>query len=387
LTIRKIITKTRKNENTKQILFVVSFFRVFVINLEGIRTPVKRVLGLDIGGANLKMAHTDGTARTVPFELWKQPKKLPTALRALVTSASAFDEIAVTMTGESCDCFETKREGVHAILDAVRKVTGRYHTRIWSTAGHFVYLDMARDTPLQVASANWLALATFAGRYAPEGPAMLVDIGSTTADLIPLLDGIPKPQARADADRLKSGELAYKGARRTPVCAIYGWGRVAAEFFATIHDIYLVMGLVPEDPQDCRTADGRPTTRPYAHARLARMLGGDAETIVLKDVEEFAWLAEVNYCIQIACAMFDQGPVLPAPPRKFVLAGSGEFVGQRVVKRFAYMVQHPLRVSHWPAQTLKPRLVSLSRKLGEDLSTAACAYAVAVLAAERDDGQ
>ena len=32
------------------------------------------ILGLDIGGANLKAAHTDGTARSVAFPLWKHPE-------------------------------------------------------------------------------------------------------------------------------------------------------------------------------------------------------------------------------------------------------------------------------------------------------------------------
>jgi len=123
---------------------------------------------------------------------------------------------------------------------------------------------------------------------------------------------------------------------------------------------------------------------------LARMLGGDAETLSREEIETFAALAEVNHCFQIAFAMFEAGSVLPAPPRKFVLAGSGEFVGQRVIKHFATMmldVGPSTRPPHWPAQSLRPRLVSLNRKLGEDLSTAACAYAIAVLAAEHDHDQ
>ena len=39
------------------------------------------VLGLDIGGANLKAAHTGGTVVTRPFELWRRPGELPDALR------------------------------------------------------------------------------------------------------------------------------------------------------------------------------------------------------------------------------------------------------------------------------------------------------------------
>src|SRR5438046_1175169 len=71
------------------------------------------VLGLDIGGANLKAVHADGSARTVRFPLWKQPADLPAALSALLASMPHSTRLAVTMTGELCDCFATKREGVH----------------------------------------------------------------------------------------------------------------------------------------------------------------------------------------------------------------------------------------------------------------------------------
>src|SRR5207247_9017587 len=109
---------------------------------------MKRVLGLDIGGANLKMAHTDGTARTVPFEWWKPPAKLPAALRELVASAPAFDDIAVTMTGELCDCFQTKRGGVHAILAAVETL-GPTRPLIWRNDGQFVDSGTARQSAYQ----------------------------------------------------------------------------------------------------------------------------------------------------------------------------------------------------------------------------------------------
>src|SRR5205807_2474080 len=129
---------------------------------------MKRILGLDIGGANLKVAHTDGTARTVPFELWKQPAKLPAALRELVGSAPAFDQVAVTMTGELCDCFQTKREGVQAILDAVETFAPGRELHVWRNDGQFVDPGTARQTPYQVAAANWLASASFAGRLAEQ---------------------------------------------------------------------------------------------------------------------------------------------------------------------------------------------------------------------------
>ena len=82
-------------------------------------------LGLDIGGANLKAAHSRGDARTAPFALWKKPEGLTSALRELIRSMPPHDILAVTMTGELCDCFVSKREGVEAILESVERVSGR----------------------------------------------------------------------------------------------------------------------------------------------------------------------------------------------------------------------------------------------------------------------
>ena len=229
----------------------------------------RRVLGLDVGGANLKAAHADGAARSRPFALWKDPGGLAGALRDLIADMPDADLLAVTMTGELCDCFESKRQGVIAILDAVQEAAQGKPIRVWRTDGKFVDITEARKTPLQTAAANWLALATFAGRLAPEGPALLFDVGSTTTDVIPLLDGRPKPHGRTDRERLESGELVYTGVRRTPLCALAGG---AAELFATTLDVYLLLDWIAEDAADRNTADGRPATKAAAHARLARMM-------------------------------------------------------------------------------------------------------------------
>src|SRR5262249_14956690 len=148
-------------------------------------------LGLDIGGANLKAAHTDCTARIEPFALWKSPRGLPAALRNLLEGFAAFHQVAVTMTGELCDCFPTQREGVHAILDAVKEVAGGKAARVWQTEGLFVDPAAARAAPLRTAAANWLALATWAGRLVPVGSSILLDVGSTTTDIVPIRDGRP----------------------------------------------------------------------------------------------------------------------------------------------------------------------------------------------------
>ena len=237
------------------------------------------MLGLDIGGANLKAATSAGVGRSMPFPLWKRPDDLAAALECLIGEFPDERELAVTMTGELCDCYASKSEGVLAISAAVAKAANRRgyrEPRIWTTTGRFVTVAEALADPLPAAAANWLALATFVGRLAPRGSALLLDLGSTTADIVPLVDGRPTPRGCTDPDRLASGELVYCGVRRTPLCAIFGLTK-AAEFFATTEDVHLALERLPESPERTDTADGRPATRVHALARLARMECADVE--------------------------------------------------------------------------------------------------------------
>ncbi len=329
------------------------------------------VLGLDIGGANLKAAHSGGAARARPFALWKDPAALPAALRELLRDWPPFDRLAVTMTGELCDCFPSKRHGVAAILDAVEEAAGSVPVRVWQTGGRLADPASARAVPLRTASANWHALATYAGRLAPAGPALLLDIGSTTADVIPLVDGKPVPQGRTDPERLRSRELVYTGVRRTPLCALLGSGG-AAEVFATTLDIFLMFGRIPEDPHDTNTADGRPATRAAAHARLARMLCADMETSTEYERTRLAEQTLLRQVYWLTSAVECVARRLPGPPQTAVLAGSGEFLAELVLRE---------------QKGFPPcRAVSLARSLGPTRSEAACAYAVAVLAAEEAGG-
>ena len=179
-----------------------------------------RVLGLDIGGANIKAATESAAAMSVAFEIWRAPERLAAALSPIVERFASAELLAVTMTAELADCFSTKSEGIDCVLRAVEAVAGKRPIRVWQTSGEFVSPDEAREEPRLTAAANWHALATFVGRLVPRGSALLIDIGSTTSDLIPLVDGLPMPTGRTDVERLQSGELVYCGVRRTPLCAL-----------------------------------------------------------------------------------------------------------------------------------------------------------------------
>jgi probable H4MPT-linked C1 transfer pathway protein len=323
-------------------------------------------LGLDIGGANLKAAHSSGVASLRPYALWKNPDGLPEALRQLIGDMPPHDLLAVTMTGELCDCFDTKRQGVETILAAVELIASDSRFCIWRNDGRFVNFGGARADPLSVAAANWLALATFAGRFAPQGPALLIDIGSTTSDIVPISDGKPVPRGRSDPARLRYHELVYTGIRRTPVCALLG-GAGAAELFATTLDVYLVLEDLPEEKTDGDTADGRPATKAAARARLARMLCADRESCPEREVRKLALQIRHRQLRLLRRAVKYVAASMLGPPTTLITAGSGEFlVGKMLTERHGAAGQR----------------LSLAALLGPSISQAACAYAVAVLAAE-----
>lgn len=319
------------------------------------------MIGLDIGGANLKAANGSGLCASVPFALWKAPDRLAAALKAVLEQFPS-EQLVVTMTGELCDCYSSKREGVCRILDAVETVSAKPF-RVWSTEGAFVTPAEAKEKPLRVGAGNWHALATWAGRLVPTVCSILIDIGSTTTDMIPLENGIPVPQGLTDPERMRSGELVYTGVSRTPVCAILGM-EVAAEFFATMHDVYLILNQTPERPDCLATADGQPATVEQAHARLARMLCADLETSTAEERVTLARRAAEAQAQTLRASMIRVKERLPTVLKTVILSGSGEFVAKDPVP-------------------VECQVISLGETLGEELSAVACAYALAVLGEER----
>lgn len=322
-------------------------------------------LALDVGGANIKAAHTSGRVVSTPFELWKRPAELGRALGEVAGALPASGRVALTMTAELCDCYPTKRAGVRAVLDAVAAALPGRRVFVWGLDARLRPLAEARERPDLAAAANWLALATVAARAVARGAGLLVDIGSTTTDLIPLCDGRVAARGRTDTGRLQSGELVYAGVRRTPVFALADRlpfrGRataLAAELFATTLDIFITLGDIPEDPADVSTADGRPATREASRDRLARTVGADRDGFSAGDAVRLSEAAREAFLARLACAADRLGVGNPAV---IVASGSGEFLARLFAGR---------RLG------AAGRLLCLSEAWGPAASDAACARAL-----------
>ena len=129
------------------------------------------VLGIDIGGANLKFCDADGESHAIPFPMWTDWERLSETLRNVFDehfSAKKPKMIAVTMTAELADCFATRHAGVEYVIGAVEGAFSDLPQRYWLTSGEFGSADDARELPELVAAANWHASATWATRSVPD---------------------------------------------------------------------------------------------------------------------------------------------------------------------------------------------------------------------------
>jgi len=332
-------------------------------------------IALDVGGANIKAAHTAGPARTLPFELWKRPDDLRLVLASLATTFPPCHRVALTMTAELCDCYPTKQVGVNAVLDAVLEAFLGRPIAVWGVDGQFHDVSAIRRQPALAAAANWLALATLVARLVPDGVGLLIDIGTTTTDLIPLNHGQAAARGRTDTERLQNGELVYAGVRRTPICALATElpyrgipTGLAAELFASTLDVYLTLDEIPPDPKDLSTADGRPATKAASRDRLARMIGTDRDTFTDDDALAFAQAADEALLARLESVAARACRATIGPPQFAVVAGSGEFLARRLAQRI-----------------IEPggAILGLNEAWGTVASSAGCAYALLVLATER----
>ena len=339
------------------------------------------VVGWDIGGVNVKAAwlmYARGAAQEVktvscPYEIWRAKERLPDVLQKVLAEIAGElpQAMAVTMTAELSDVFATKREGVLFVLDSLQAAFPACPAYALSLSGEFVPLAQARQRPLEFAAANWLATALFIARAYPD--CVLVDVGSTTTDILPILDGQVANTGRTDLERLMAGELVYTGALRTHLAAIVHsvpvrgrFCRVASEYFAISGDVHLILGHVRPEEYTCPTPDGRPPSVASARGRLARLVCADTEMLSVAEIKAIARYIHTQQVEQIAQGVLqvlsrlaDRGD-LP-----LVATGAGAFLAVEA------------------GQRLELRVVDLTAEWGRERAAVAPSLAAAYLLAER----
>ena len=298
------------------------------------------VIGWDVGGAHVKACLMQrGEVLDVmqwACPLWQGLAQLAPVLQAARARWPALGaaQHAVTMTGEMVDLFAHREDGVLRIAAELSQLLASDSVHFY--AGDTGWCDRTAVAThwSAVASANWLATACHAALHFGADEGLLVDIGSTTTDLIAFRAGRVLTTHRTDTKRLASGELVYHGVVRTPLCALaprIDWRgmphNVMNEFFATTADVYRLSGELNPAHDLHPSADGAPKNASATRQRLARMIGLDEREAAADDWLTFArrWRAA-----QVAELAGQTRRVIEAhalgPTARVVSAGCGDFL-------------------------------------------------------------
>jgi (4-(4-[2-(gamma-L-glutamylamino)ethyl]phenoxymethyl)furan-2-yl)methanamine synthase len=307
------------------------------------------VIGLDVGGANTKAVWRKGGERRAvsrPFEVWRDREALAAVLREVVAGVAPepVEAVALTTTAELSDAFRTKREGVGFVLDAAEAAFGGPKLLAFTTAGEVVPFAEAWERAPEVAAANWLASALAVAAVYPD--ALMIDVGSTTADIVPIAAGQVVAAGRTDLDRLLAGELVYTGALRTNLATIAprvpvrgSWCPVASELFAISADVHLILGHLATGAYTCATPDGRPATIEFARERVARLVCADTDQMEGEEIDAIAAFLHAGQVRQIEAAARRvtarcevAAPVVPLGAGAFLAREAAEHMGRAVVE-------------------------------------------------------
>jgi probable H4MPT-linked C1 transfer pathway protein len=315
-----------------------------------------KTIGIDIGGANTKIASADGEIIELHYiPLWKDTR-LPAALEEIAEKHRP-DRVSVVMTGELADCFEDKMAGIQFIMESVEQAFD-CDIRYIDSNGQFY--DGSGDLR-KLAAANWAASANLIG--AEIGDCIFVDMGSTTSDIIPIKAG-KHAAGLTDFSRLVRNELVYAGVLRTNLAYLIdsldlaaGKCRISSELFATTADVYLLLGDISEDTYTCETADGAGKSKTDAMRRIARVVCADMAEISPDEIYRIAEQAKEK---QIALLSEAIAQVAESNELSIIVsAGLGEFLIRAAAKRLGF------------------ECISVAQRWGEEISKVFPAYAAA----------
>jgi len=313
-----------------------------------------RVLGFDIGGANTKAVFVktqEGRLQDVKvameyFPIWKEPEKLANVLLKLKDrlGASSLDGLGVTMTAELSDVYTTKREGVRRILACVKSAFPDIPIYVLNTDAKLEPTAWAEAHPLEVAAANWAATGWLAAQRVKD--CVVLDVGSTSASIIPVVAGQVAAKGKTDLDKLICGELVYTGSLRTNVAAIVHavpvkgvFAGVSSELFAVSGDVHLVLGNISEKQYTCETADGRGKTVPEALARLARIVCADTESLTTQEIlclAQYIYDEQINQIAQALSKVYSNTQTEASNEVPVVVTGLGkDFIARKAAEKIS----------------------------------------------------
>uniref|UniRef100_A0A7C2V9M9 Hydantoinase A/oxoprolinase domain-containing protein n=1 Tax=Ignisphaera aggregans TaxID=334771 RepID=A0A7C2V9M9_9CREN len=353
-------------------------------------TEIETVVGLDIGGANIKAVKITHRLDGMSIEdvireytpLWivgveGLREKISNIKKRLGVGSSPY-LVGVCMTAELSDVFFSKAEGVNRVVDVVEEVFADAAEIFYvNYNAELVTASRARSNPIEIAAANWAAsawiLENVVTRLGLEN-AVFIDIGSTSTTIIPLVNGKATVRGRTDPEKLLFGELVYVGTLRTDVSSLIDkapykgfYVGICRERFSLVGDAQLILGYIRPEDYTSDTADGRGKSVAEALARLARVVCADSSMISLaegKEIARYIYEKQVfkvfEALIQIRSWISSKGIDLDGFAA--IIAGTGKHIAFEAARRAGF-----------------ERIVDIDHVLGKPLASVIPAYGAALM--------
>jgi probable H4MPT-linked C1 transfer pathway protein len=237
-----------------------------------------------------------------------------------------------------------------------------------------VSVKEAKKNPLMVASANWAATGWITKQIIKD--CIVVDVGSTSTSIIPIVNGEVAAEGRTDIEKLQNGELVYSGVLRTNVATIVNnipvhgnTTRVSSELFAQTGDVHLLLNNITQDEYTSDTCDGRGKTHIGSAARLARVVCADLDMLNEQEIIEIAKFVYQKQIVQIANGLKQVKERTKHKKNTAVVTGIGrEFLARKAAEHVGF-----------------EEINDVNELVGADVGVASPSVGVAIMAANKLD--
>jgi probable H4MPT-linked C1 transfer pathway protein len=297
-----------------------------------------KIIGWDIGGAHIKAAKIDFKKKTSKTKqlyspIWKNVNYLKKSIKLIKKKLGKTNYHAITMTAELSDIFPDRKNGVKHIINLSSKILGEKNIFFYSKK-NFLKKKLAIKKPFELNSMNWHATASFVSNFFPN--CILVDIGSTTSDIIPIKNKEIISKDVSDYQRLKSNELIYLGVLRTPIQAVERKKNLINENFANLSDVYRVLNKIPSTFDLLPTLDRKTKNKHDSARRIARIFGKDYKKNHFLKWKKIAYQIEGEHLkiLKSVIKKIEKKNFLKKVP--IIGAGIGEFLVKKIYNKKKY---------------------------------------------------
>ena len=329
-------------------------------------------LGIDIGGANLKIIGVNENKQIVYVDyssckIWNNQSYLDKKLLKLNRIKTKKKiKCGITMSAELCDCFKNREFGAKQIFKSCENLI--FDCFFYSKSKSSF---LKKDSYSNIISMNWHSIGRFLKKRIKN--AIVIDFGTTTTDFIIIKKGRILNKNYDDFSRLNNNELLYTGFTRTPIFGISQQIRIQGkllniipEFFSDSADVNKIIGQLNTSIDIDKTADGLNRSYFNSSRRISRSFGFDYKkskrSLIKKICIELSSI-QINKVFANLLKIQKKFSVQDFP---IILSG----VGQEVVNKF---------LKKRGVKTIKFENFLIPSKLNKEASSHAPAVSIALL--------